>query len=251
MSKAKKNDVAANEAKAAETKIDKAEREARAKSQKSAKGTTKPMPTADDQTPEENAELEKKLVAMAAAKASKLEEEKKKAEELEASVKALKAKIKAEEKAEREAKAKEKEMALAVRAKKAEEIEKADEEVKKTKEALDAAIKKLKEHAAHEKAVAHRESIGPMPKVRVSGGVRKGNGAVTGKMLKILEVLKDGAVRGSGWIAEATGIDKGKPFPLMEEMGLLNVTVPPEGERGKRFTITEKGREELAKAPKE
>jgi hypothetical protein len=68
-------------------------------------------------------------------------------------------------------------------------------------------------------------------------------------MVKILGVMTPGVRYGSAALAELTGILKGKPFPLMEEMGLLEVEIPQEGEgRGKRFMITDKGREELEKA---
>ena len=48
-----------------------------------------------------------------------------------------------------------------------------------------------------------------------------------------------------------SGIKKGKPFPEMYDMGLINISVPDEGERGRRFTILEAGLEALEKAQSE
>jgi hypothetical protein len=221
--------------------------------QKVAEGTTKPIPTAENTPPEEKAELDKKTVKMAKEQNAKHEETRKKLEELKKQYDAAKAEEKAEKEAEKNEKKALKDAALAERTKKQALLDEADEKIVRAKRDLEA----TEEWAVLTAALKAREEIGPLPKVpkggggapRASGGGRKASNGLTSKMVKILGVMTPGVRYGSAALAELTGILKGKPFPLMEEMGLLEVEIPQEGEgRGKRFLITEKGREELEKA---
>lgn len=222
---------------------------------KAAEGTTKPLPVGKPAVTEEEKKVDEKNAKMAKKISDDLA--KKKAEEeaileemkaTKAKLDALRAKHKAEKNEAKNAKKAEAEKTLAERMKKSKEIEDADAKVVK----CDKDRKATEEWKLWEKAVAEREALGSLPKVKKGGVVsgtrtKKAPNGLTGNMIKLLNVMDDGVTYGSGKLAEMTGIAKGKPFPLMEEMGLLEVQIH-EGERGKRFLITKKGREELEKA---
>jgi membrane protein involved in colicin uptake len=216
---------------------------------KTAEGSTKPLPTKEKPKTEaeakEQEELEAKTVKMAKAINTEREALKKKLEDLKKQLDDANKKEKDERDKLKNAKKAEADKSLAERSKKAKQIEDADLAVAKCQKDLEL----TDEWKDLEKAKKSRESIGPLPKiVRASrtGEGRKSNG-LTGNMVKLLMVMKDGKIRGSAELAEATGILKGKPFPLMGEMGLIDISVE-EGQRGRRFKITAKGKQELEKS---
>ena len=221
-------------------------------------GTTKPLPTPDDTPPEERAEVKEKIDELTAKAKEREEKERAELEELEAKMKAIKDEmkarkdaIKAERDAERESKKAEKDQALAERNKKAILIEEADERIK----AAEKALKLTEEFAEFAAAKKAREEVGPLPKVPKGGGGggskgprKRASNGLTPKMVRLLKVMADGVARGSAELADLSDIAKGKPFPEMYDMGIIDITVPDEGERGRRFSITDKGREALEKA---
>jgi hypothetical protein len=130
-------------------------------------------------------------------------------------------------------------------------LEKADEAIKKAEEDL----KATEEWSLLEAAKAARAAIGPLPKVPKIGTSRGGDGSrkkapngLTPNMIKVLQSMTDGAERTAAGIAEATDILKGKRIPQIVELGCLEELVPEEGQRGKRYVITDLGRTELEKA---
>jgi len=227
---------------------------------KAAEGSTKPIPTAADTPPEEKKEVEDRVKVLAAKIAA--EEEKRKAEleakrleikKLQEELKAAREAEKSEAKKAKEAKEEAKKLALAERAKKEAEIAAADEAVVKAQKDLEA----TEEWSLLQMAKEARAAIGPLPKIpKLGGGTSRGGdgsrkktpNGLTPNMVKVLSSMTDGAERSAAQIAEATGIFKGKRIPQIVELGCLEEMVPEEGQRGKRYVITDKGREELEKA---
>ena len=84
---------------------------------------------------------------------------------------------------------------------------------------------------------------------------------LNGSHIRVLQTLKGGASMSRAELAEATGINKGWSRILgttegghedaLEPRGFVKSSVPPEGERGMRYTITASGKKSLEKAEKE
>ncbi len=226
--------------------------------QKVVTGTMKPLPTSEGQAkdPAKETELEKMAREQNEAKAAELAKKKAEIEEKRAKLKALQEELKKEKDAEAQIKAAEKAAKEAEKnaAKKArEEAEAKIKEADAAVTAAEEALKLTEEWAELEAAKAVRAAIGPLPKVRKTregggGGGRKAANGLTPNMIKVLQLMEDGEVRTASEIAVATEILKGKRLPELVQLGALEELVPDEGKRGKRFQITDSGKEQLAKA---
>ena len=84
---------------------------------------------------------------------------------------------------------------------------------------------------------------------------------MNGSQIKTLDALKDGNPQTRAELSESTGIAKGWSKILgtkegghedaLEPKGYVKSSVPPEGERGLRYTISARGKQALVKAQKE
>lgn len=84
---------------------------------------------------------------------------------------------------------------------------------------------------------------------------------MNGSQIRTLEALSDGKAKTRKDLSEETGIMKGWSKLLgtkegnhedaLEPKGYVKTTVPQEGERGLKYTITPAGKQALAKAQKE
>jgi len=99
------------------------------------------------------------------------------------------------------------------------------------------------------------------PKVEEPKTRSRSYNGLNGSQIRTLEALSDGKAKTRVELAEATGINKGWSRILgtkegthedaLEPMGYIKATVPQEGERGMKYTITASGKQALAKAQKE
>lgn len=229
--------------------------EEQAMEQKVPSGTAAPLPTEADVPTEEAKAADEKAQKLAAAKTAAAEAIKAKLEALKKELAATKEAEKAERDKEKNAKKAEREASLAARAEKEKQLAEADAKIAKAQKDLEA----TEEWKVLKAMEAERAAIGPLPKVRAPredgaprGPRKKAVNGMTPNMIRVLEVMVDGGERTSSQLAEATGILKGKRLPEMVELGYLSELVAEEGSgRGKRFVITDAGKDALAKAKTE
>ena len=211
-----------------------------------------PLPVADKV---KDPVKDKELSELAKKQNAAIEETRKKLKELQEQLKKAKDEEKALKDQEKAAKDLEKNKGKAEREAKEAAIKAADEAVVAAQKDLEA----TEEWAFLVSAKEARAALGSLPKARKGGGGGGGTpkgpkGGAAGLkmvMVRLLRAMADGATRGSAELAELSGIAKGKPFPELYDMGLINIEVPAEGERGRRFTITDAGLEALEKAEAE
>lgn len=223
----------------------------KAKADKVASGA-QPLPVgnaaADPKKDKELSELAKKQNAA-------IEETRKKLKELQEQLKKAKEEEKAIKEQEKALKDTEKNKGKAEREAKEAAIKAADEAVVAAQKDLEA----TEEWAFLAVAKEARAALGSLPKARKvregggGGGTRgKAKNGLTPNMIRVLDCMTDGEEKTASQIAEATGIMKGKRLPELVELGYLKELVPEESMgRGKRFVITDDGREALEKAQAE
>lgn len=213
-------------------------------------GTTAPLPTSEGKA--KDPAKEKELSEMAKAQNKAIEETRAKLKALQEQLKAAKDAEKALKDQEKALKDEEKNKGKKEREAKEAAIKAADEAVTQAQKDLEA----TEEWSFLVEAKKAREALGKLPKARKTregGGTRgkRANG-LTPNMVKVLECMADGEEKTASQIANATGILKGKRLPELVEAGFLSELLPEESiGRGKRFVITDAGRDALEKAKSE